>query len=426
MVNESKGKRQIIIEETTIVLAVIIAGFALQLFTGSFSTFSRGFSSFSEIVNNFNGYFNSAFLAFPVNIILIGLLLLVLFMKRSTALSRMASGSLSVILLVAVTLAALWMGLVPGNHVKISWPFVLLYLMLLINLIAVISLRIKSLSIRLKPLSIEPKESKPHSLRSNFWSFRNISFLLNHLGLLLILLAAGPGSADKARYFMRVVEGTTEWRGELFSVTEDAPKEGSLKELPLAIELIDFKMEEYAPKLAVIDVNSGESMPKGKGVFFEAIPNTKETIGSWVLQVDTFSYKARYAPSAFVVATDLLGDTVTQGWVSCGNYFQSYKLLHLTDSLCVAMTFPEPQSFKSQVKVFTNKGKIVEGEIRVNHPMRVGSWMIYQHSYDTQRGRDSEWSIFELIYDPWVLLSYIGFGLLMIGSVTLFWKGGRR
>lgn len=384
MANKSERKRKIAIEEGAIVLGVLIAGFALQFFTGESTSF------------------NSAFLAFPVNVVFIVLLLLILFMKRGTVLSRMASGSLSVILLGAITLATLWMGLVPENNVKISWPFVLLYLLLLINLTAVISVRIKSLSVR------------------------SIPFLLNHVGLLVILLAAGPGSADKARYFMRVGEGNTEWRGELLNIVDSSPNKDELKELPLAVELIDFKMEEYPPKLAVINVNTGESMPKGKGVFFEAVPYAQEKIEEWILTVDTFSYKPRYAPSAFVSAKDLMGNSVAQGWVSCGNYFQHFKLLSLTDSLSVAMTFPEPQSFKSQVKVYTPDEKVREGEIRVNHPLRVGSWMIYQHSYDTQRGRDSEWSIFELIYDPWVIPSYIGFILLMIGSITLFWKGGKR
>jgi len=409
MANKSERKRKSVIEEATIVLAVLIAGFALQFFTGDSSNFTGGSTLFAVIAHSFNGYFNSAFLAFPVNIILIAGLLLILFMKRGNALSRMASGSLSVILLIAITLAALWMGLIPGNNVKISWPFVLLYLLLLINLTAVISLRIKSFSVK-----------------TNSLFFRNIPFLLNHVGLLILLLAAGPGSADKSRYFMRVGEGATEWRGELINITDKAPKKDELQELPIAIELIDFNMEEYAPKLAIIDVTSGESMPKGKGIFFEAITDTKVTVDKWILCVDTFSYKPRYAPAAFVVAMDISDSTVTQGWVSCGNYFQNFKLLTLTDSLCVAMTFPEPQSFRSQVKVFTNDGKMTEGEILVNHPLRVGSWMIYQHSYDTQRGRDSEWSIFELIYDPWVIPSYIGYILLMIGAVTLFWKGGRR
>ncbi len=402
MANKSERKRKIAIEEGSIVLGVLIAGLALQFFTGDSTSFTGGSTLLARITNSFNGYFNSAFLAFPVNIIFIAALLLILFMKKSTALSRMASGSLSVILLSAITLVALWMGLVPNNNVKISWPFVLLYLLLLINLTAVISARIKSLSIK------------------------SIPFLLNHVGLLILLLAAGPGSGDKSRYFMRVEEGSTEWRGELLSITDSPPKKDELKELPLAIELVDFKIEEYSPKLAIIDVNTGEAMPEGRGFFFEALPNAQETIDKWILKVDTFLYKPRYAPAAFVVATDLLGDTITKGWVSCGNYFQTFKLLNLTDSLSVAMTYPEPQSFKSQVKVYTPDGKMRQGEILVNHPLRVGSWMIYQHSYDTHRGRDSEWSIFELVYDPWVIPSYIGFILLMIGAITLFWKGGRR
>jgi hypothetical protein len=90
------------------------------------------------------------------------------------------------------------------------------------------------------------------------------------------------------------------------------------------------------------------------------------------------------------------------------------------------MTFPEPKAYRSEVKVFTPDGDVKNGIIEVNSPMTMKSWKIYQFSYDTQKGRDSEHSIFELVYDPWVIPSYIGFILMLFGAVTLFWKGGRR
>lgn len=377
MAGKSERKRKVAIEEIVMISAVMIAGFALQFFSGPF---------------------DKRFLAFPVNVILIAMLSLIFFMKKGSSLSRMASGSLSVILLAAMTIAALWMGLVPGNMVKISWPFVLLYLLVLVNLTAIIALKVKSFSVN------------------------QIPFMLNHAGLLILLLAAGPGSADKARYFMTVAEGATEWRGE-----PSGSKEGTnVVELPIAIELKDFSMEEYPPRLGIVDKTTGEAMPAGKPLFYESVVGTSFSIDRWEIAVDSVLDKFRYAPAAYVRVKEIGSGELNEGWVSCGNYFQHFKILDLDDRLCVAMTFPEPKAYRSEVKVFTPDGDVKNGIIEVNSPMTMKSWKIYQYSYDTQKGRDSEHSIFELVYDPWVIPSYIGFILMLFGAVTLFWKGGRR
>jgi hypothetical protein len=385
MVGRSERKRKAPVEELIVVSAVIIAGFALQFFSGPF---------------------DKCFLAFPVNVILIALISLVFFMKRGVALSRMASGSLSVILIVSMTIAALWMGLVPGNRVKISWPFVLIYLMLLINLTAVLSLRIKRLS------------------------FKDLSFVLNHAGLLILLLASGPGSADKSRYFMTVHEGNTEWRAEISGVKEGALSGVGAREeaveLPLAIELLDFSMEEYPPKIVVINKTTGDAMPLDRPVFKESNVGASFRIENWDVRIDSVIDRPGYAPAAYVKVDNPSTGDEREGWVSCGNYFQTFKLLDLEGDLCVAMTFPEPESYKSIVKVYRRDGEIIQGDVEVNSPMSVGSWKIYQYSYDTRKGRDSEYSVFELVHDPWVIPTYVGYILLLAGAVTLFWKGGKK
>ena len=44
-------------------------------------------------------------------------------------------------------------------------------------------------------------------------------------------------------------------------------------ELPVAIKLNDFYMEEYPPKLVVIDRNAGEVQPETKPAFFISMKN---------------------------------------------------------------------------------------------------------------------------------------------------------
>lgn len=375
MAGESKGKQETFISELLFILAVTIAGFALQFVTGALD-----FTIFAS----------------PVNIMLAALLLALAFVKPATTVGRFGSGKVSVILLVSITLMSLYMGLVPGNDVKHSWPFAFTYLMIMANLALTMGRRLR-----------------------NFKLKRDYSFMLNHFGLFILLVAAGPGSADMQRYFMRVSEGQTEWRGE---------REGSQtpEELPLAIALKDFSMEEYSPRIALIDKASGETQPSGKPSLLESIEGSEGVISEWAVVVDTFDYRPRMAPRAFITATRKADNTVTSGWVSCGNHFQPFSVLDVSELLCFAMTFPEPKKFTSDVVVYTKSGIEKKGLVEVNKPLTAGSWKVYQYSYDTRAGRDSEISVFELVYDPWIKLVYTGIILVMLGSLTLFWKGGKK
>ncbi len=375
MAGKGERKQKIVVEELLVTSAVLIAGIALQFFIG--------------------GY-DKRILAFPVNIILFSSIVLVISLSGRAVLARLSSGSLSVILISIFVIASLWMGLVPGNMVKISWPFALLYLLTIINLTAVIIKRLKTVKVR------------------------DISFLLNHIGLLVLLLAAGFGSADKSRYFMRVNEGEVEWRGE-----RSGGEKGVVKELPIAVSLSDFILEEYPPKLALVDRATGEALPLDKPHFMESKVGTKWSYQEIKISVDSFEIHPRLAPKAYVSVAGANENPKIEGWVTCGSYFQHHKTLNINDKLCIAMTFPEPQRFISKVEVYTEDGDIREGEILVNHPMTMGPWKIYQHSYDSHMGRDSQWSVFELVYDPWLYIAYFGIICMMAGALTLFWKGGK-
>lgn len=61
------------------------------------------------------------------------------------------------------------------------------------------------------------------------------------------------GSADMKRLTMNTRVGQAEWRA--------TDTNGQLTELPLAIELKNFSIEEYPPKLMLIDNATGRALP---------------------------------------------------------------------------------------------------------------------------------------------------------------------
>ena len=85
---------------------------------------------------------------------------------------------------------------------------------------------------------------------------RDVPFMLNHWGLFIVLVCATLGSADIQKYNMQAYPHKPEWRA--------VDDEGMMHELPLAIELQQFSMEEYPARMMVIDNNSGKAQPENK------------------------------------------------------------------------------------------------------------------------------------------------------------------
>ena len=67
--------------------------------------------------------------------------------------------------------------------------------------------------------------------------------------------------------------------------------------------------------------------------------------------------------------------------------------------------------------------------VEVNKPVEVDGWKIYQYGYDTQMGAMSQYSILELISDPWLPLVYMGIYMMLAGALlmmlrTIPWRQG--
>lgn len=396
-------------ESIAFVGGIVCIGFILQLTVGSF---------------------NFYLLQSPVNLILGGIIILFLllfsFARKNPFYQWFSGVPFSVILIAALLLLSLIMGLTPQvvhihdhekdpfsllgfRQVTTSWPFVLIYFLTLLSLGTIIIKRLISFNIK------------------------DYAFYFNHIGLWVLLFAAGLGAADTKRYVMHVREGEVEWR--VYSENED------VLQLPIAIQLNDFDMDEYPPKLTIIDRSTGEPQPKNYPDFFQIdIKRPEGSLNNWDIKLEEYIHQAirnsdstyqeipmpGSSPAAQISAKNKITGEVKNGWVCGGNMAQLYMTLPLDSQYCVVMTQPEPKRFLSDIDVFTEGGKQQHTTLEVNKPLRIGNWTIYQYGYDNQAGRMSTYSSMELVYDPWLYPAYAGIILLAIGSICLLWSGNRK
>lgn len=267
-------------------------------------------------------------------------------------------------------------------------------------------------------------------------SWRLTGFYLNHIGLFLALLGGLLGSGDMQRLTMTVAQGTVEWRAQ------DAL--GTVHELPIAIELDTFKIEEYPPKLVIIDNHSGKILPANRpeSYMFESVGKTAQLAGHTIEILEYIAQAAVVRDSAHTSVVPMPMDGAAtalkvrvtapslqepaEGWVSNGSYLFPYQVLYIDENTSVAMPVQEVKKYTSQVTVFTEGGHTKKAEIEVNKPLSIEDWIIYQYSYDETMGKYSKTSVFELVRDPWLKVVYAGIFMLLAGAVFMFVVGPKK
>ena len=374
--------------------------------------------------------------AYPVNLlmavlIVLGILLAYALRSRSYAIRFMGSYAAAIPALVYTVILTAIMGLTRQvadgqeavdffgiTHMLSFWPFVLIYVYIAIILGLVILQHL-----------------------THFKWKRDIPFLLNHLGLFIVLLSATLGNADMQRLTMTVTKEQPEWRA--------IDNQGYVKELPIAIQLNDFTIDEYPPKLLLVDHTTGQALPAGNPVSVVADSAEADaegyigTLGEWRVKLlesidmaapqvigDSTTYVSWEQSGATSAVRVSLTSTKTgqqiEGWVTCGSYRFPYKLLPVTNLVSLAMAEREPQRYTSNVEVLTVSGEHYQTDIQVNKPFEVEGWKVYQLNYDIERGRWSEISVLELVRDPWLPVVYTGIIMMLLGAVCMFVLAQRK
>ena len=295
------------------------------------------------------------------------------------------------------------------------WPFVLIYARLtgIVGLIAL------------------------HQI--HHFKLREVPSMLSHIGLFTALVSATLGSADMERVKLKATTDMPEWR---------ATHEQGFTELPLAIQLEKFTIDEYPPKLLVINSKTGKSIPaknpeivlvdkhfsEGKLLQWRIRVRKNLPLAAPVMASDTTNYVAWGSSGAvtalLVEAQQMKGDEPIGkplvGWVTCGSYLFPFQELKLTKDLSLVMARREPERYASRIHIYTKSQKNIVTTVEVNKPITVDGWKIYQLSYDEAMGRWSETSTFELVKDPWLPAVYVGIYLLLAGAILTFITSQKR
>ena len=258
-------------------------------------------------------------LAWPVNLILLVLLVLVIgvmyaLRRKVYAFEWMMHSSAAVPCLSYAAVLTILMGLFPQvrgeglpwlSQMLRFWPFVLIWTwMMLISALAAFN----------------------HLLR---WKVKEIPFLLNHLGVFIAVVSATLGNADIRKLQMTAFTGEPEWRA--------LDELGMVHEPGLAIELHQFTMEEYpdhTPKRFASDITVYTE--DGKSVRGTVEVNKPLKVNGW--KIYQYGYDVMRGPDSAYSVFQLVRDPWIF-WVYLGIF------LMIAGALCL-LFFMAPKPVK--------------------------------------------------------------------------------
>ena len=169
------------------------------------------------------------------------------------------------------------------NDMLSFWPFVLIYVYITVILGVVTQKRLYQIVNR----------------QSSNRKWRDVPFLLNHLGLFLALTTATLGNADMQRLKMITAVGEPEWRA--------LDANGAVKEMPLAIELKRFIMETYdngSPKRFASEIQILTKTKKNIETVIDV--NKPYEVDGW--KIDQYGYDTQRGAESQISILELVSD----------------------------------------------------------------------------------------------------------------------
>jgi hypothetical protein len=261
------------------------------------------------------------------------------------------------------------------------------------------------------------------------------ALLLMHLGCVLILLGGMWGS--KAGHVMqKQLFGIDKVvRGQLrMKIGDQEPKSrievedgNSVRELPFAVRLRDFRMEYYEPGEIIIRTGAGRIWR------LPAKPGEQVSLGEpgrLTVQKSFRNFKLR-AEGDKQVPYDAPGDSnpavqvvveKSDGTTTSGYIFENFAPI-FTKAVGFEPTYQKAiKDYISEVEVVAEGKTVAAKAIEVNHPLHYGGYHLYQHSLDEDNA--GQYTILEVVSDSGLNVVYGGYVMLIAGVFWHFW--GRR
>lgn len=354
--------------------------------------------------------------AWPGNLIMLGVILLLgfvmlAFRKKSDFVKWMGSGYAAVGLTSAFTLLIIIMGLVPQRpsmhfyhqlgwtYINASWPFYITGLLMVFSLFLSLTKRLKKLNLR------------------------NSIFILNHLGLMLILLAGGLGKSDFKEMTMKLKMNKPVWYAY--------NSQGGRVDLDFALEMNEFNIDYHLPVLQITNekdeiIKSAELDTIGHNTisFKDYQIETKKVLPEAIMNKQGYTI-ARHPAAVTAAKLNYRKEghhKSSTAWISSSNRMAPPKMVDV-GNYTISLRSRMPKIYETKAELFTKQGEQYPVNIKVNKPIKVNGWVIYQSSYDQNMGRWSETSTLTIVKDPWLPVIYTGIFMILAGALGMFIKG---
>jgi len=249
-----------------------------------------------------------------------------------------------------------------------------------------------------------------------------IGFLLNHVGLLLVILGMFAGAAQFIKLILSIHEGET--------VQQGVDERGTMHDISGTVALNKFEIEKFPPKLIAAEftgmkektISDSDWVATGRHfkvygteIYVEqylpiAFPGDH---GEWVA---TASHGLPAALLRITVGGKQKKAWVTSGITSLGIIPQSAEIdpLH-----AVGLEEAQPKAFRSHLTITPSGGSPHAALLEVNQPVKLGDWQLYQSSYEQTMG--GRVSIIQAVRDPALPMVYFGLIMMGLGAFVALW-----
>jgi hypothetical protein len=259
----------------------------------------------------------------------------------------------------------------------------------------------------------------------------NPGFLLNHLGLLLVLVGAMAGAVQHHKATLTIGEGET----SSLAVSDD----NTQYVLPAKITLNSFDIEKYPPKLAALEFSPlGENHKMATDTEWPATGHHFRPFGVDVAIEEYIPFafpdeQGNWAPAAGQhglpaarVRVTVPSGKAKEGWITpeISDLGIAAHFLDVDEQYRVGLLEQTPKAYRSHLTI-VEPGKAARTVVlEVNHPISVGNWLLYQTSYKlSMNGRIS---FIEAVTDPALPIVYLGFAGMVLGAFLALWFTPRR
>ena len=422
-----------------IIIGFVLVGFALEIATGG--------NGFPKPIT-------------PINLFLIGLYFVVLiavFLIKS--LSKIINWFSSITL--AITSVTVYIvliaiaGFVPQGgdenilqrlgftHMIYSWPYVFSLLFVCTTLFYTVLNKLMNFKVKY------------------------IGFLLSHLGFFIILFFGSLSVGHIEKYNVELFIDSPTHQGFYFdelhaSEIPEFPSQQFVKRnvrLPYSLEMRRFEIDNYPCEILFYDSlgfpmktklkKEAGFVEKDRVFHFEdwkitvmnyldsATPRKEEFI-PYEMDCDHPAFMS----AAYLKAQNTITNEEIEGWITCGNlrdhspemarmlmrlkYFFPATYLDIGE-YSVTIGQPGKKRFASYITMLTAEGEEIEKIVEVNRPFKYKSWYIYQTDcryilLSPESTDPLRISTLQAVRDPWLKFVYIGFFMLLSGSIHLIWS----